>query len=90
MALKLRKLSPHIGAEIQDIDLNEDQSAETVAAINRAWFDNIILLFRRQNLSPERQVQVIDPRPRIVDDGMSGLPKSERPVEVLTIAGPPK
>lgn len=58
MALKLRKLSPHIGAEIQDIDLNEDQSAETVAAINQAWFDNIILLFRGQNLSPERQVEV--------------------------------
>lgn len=58
MALKLRKLSPHIGAEVQDIDLNEDQSAETVAAINQAWFDNIILLFRGQNLSPERQVEV--------------------------------
>lgn len=58
MALKLRSLSPHIGAEIQDIDLNEDQSAETVAAINQAWFDNIILLFRGQNLSPERQVEV--------------------------------
>lgn len=58
MALKLRQLSPHIGAEIQDIDLNEDQSPETIAAINQAWFDNIILLFRGQNLSPERQVHV--------------------------------
>ena len=42
MALKIRKLSEHIGAEIQDIDLNEDQSAETIAAINQAWFDNIL------------------------------------------------
>ena len=58
MALKLRKLSPHIGAEIQDIDLNQDQTAETIAAINQAWFDNIILLFRGQNLSSERQVHV--------------------------------
>ena len=56
--MKLRQLSPHIGAEIQDIDLNEDQSAETIAAINQAWFDNIILLFRGQNLSAERQVHV--------------------------------
>ena len=58
MALKLRQLSPHIGAEIQDIDLNADQSAETIAEINQAWFDNIILLFRGQTLSPERQVEV--------------------------------
>ena len=58
MALNIRKLSPAIGAEIVDIDLNEDQSAETVAAINQAWFDNIVLLFRGQNLAPERQVHV--------------------------------
>lgn len=58
MTLKLRKLSAHIGAEIQDIDLNADQSAETISAIIQAWFDNIILLFRGQNLSPERQVHV--------------------------------
>mgnify|MGYP003388816998 CR=1 FL=1 len=58
MSLTIRKLSPAIGAEIQDIDLNEDQTAETIAAINQAWFDNIILLFRGQNLSPERQVHV--------------------------------
>ena len=43
MALNIRKLSPAIGAEILDIDLNEDQSAETVAAVNQAWFDNLIL-----------------------------------------------
>jgi taurine dioxygenase len=60
MALTIRKLSPHIGAEIQDLDLNEDQSAESIDAINQAWFDNIILLFRGQNLSPERQVHVTE------------------------------
>lgn len=58
MALKLRKLSPNIGAEIEGIDLNEDQSPETVAEINQAWFDNIILLIRGQTLTPERQVHV--------------------------------
>ena len=60
MALNIRKLSQAIGAEIQDIDLNEDQSAEIVAAINQAWFDNIILLFRGQNLSAERQTEVTE------------------------------
>ena len=60
MALKIRELSPHIGAEIQDIDLNEDQNAETITAINQVWFNNIILLFRGQNLSAERQVHVTE------------------------------
>jgi len=60
MALKIRKLSQAIGAEIQDIDLNEDQSAETIDAINQAWFDNIILLFRGQNLGAERQTEVTE------------------------------
>ena len=58
MALKLRKLSEHIGAEVLDIDLKQDQSADTIAEINQAWFDNIILLFRGQNLGAERQLVV--------------------------------
>ena len=58
MALKIRKLSEHIGAEIQDIDLTKEQTAETVAEINRAWFDNIILLFRGQHLDAARQLNV--------------------------------
>ena len=60
MALKIRKLSQAIGAEIQEIDLNEDQSAETIDAMNQAWFDNIILLFRGQNLGAERQTEVTE------------------------------
>ena len=42
MAITNNKLSPHIGAEIADIDLNEEQSAETVAEIVQAWHDNQI------------------------------------------------
>ena len=58
MTVNIRKLAPLIGAEILDIDLSEDQSPETVAAINAAWLDNVILLFRDQKLTPERQVAV--------------------------------
>ena len=58
MPLSIRKLSQHIGAEIEDIDLKRDQSADTIAEINQIWFDNIILLFRGQNLDAERQVDV--------------------------------
>ena len=58
MAITINKLSPHIGAEIADIDLNEEQSAETVADIVQAWHDNLILLFRGQHLDAERQLEV--------------------------------
>jgi taurine dioxygenase len=58
MAITINKLSPHIGAEIADIDLNEEQSAETVAEIVQAWHDNLILLFRGQHLDAERQLEV--------------------------------
>ena len=58
MALKIRKLSPNIGAEIQDIDLSQEQTPETIARINEVWLENIILLFRNQNLDAERQIHV--------------------------------
>ena len=58
MALDIHKLAPGIGAEIRGIDLSEDQSPETVAAINAAWLDHLILLFRGQSLTPERQIGV--------------------------------
>ncbi|MEE2661394.1 MAG: TauD/TfdA family dioxygenase [Pseudomonadota bacterium] len=58
MALKIRKLSPNIGAEVQDIDLTREQTPETIARINQVWLENIILLFRNQNLDAERQIHV--------------------------------
>ena len=58
MTFDIAKLAPAIGAEIRGIDLNRDQSPETVAAINRIWLEHVILLFRGQNLTPERQVHV--------------------------------
>ena len=58
MALKIRKLSPNRGAEIQDIDLTQEQTPETIARINEVWVENIILLFRNQNLDAERQIHV--------------------------------
>ena len=58
MALKIRKLSPNIGAEVQDIDLTQEQTPETISRINQVWLENIILLFRNQNLDAERQIRV--------------------------------
>ena len=58
MVLDIRKLTPTIGAEIVGIDLSQDQDAETVAALNRAWLDSLVLLFRGQNLTPQRLTEI--------------------------------
>lgn len=58
MTLDIAKLAPAIGAEIRGMDLNREQSPETIAAINRIWLEHVILLFRGQDLTPERQVGV--------------------------------
>ena len=58
MTLDIAKLAPAIGAEIRGIDLSREQSPETIAEINRIWLEQVILLFRGQDLTPERQVRV--------------------------------
>ena len=56
--MKIRKLSPCIGAEIQGVDLRVDQDRNTIEAINQAWLDHVVILFRGQSLTPQRQVEV--------------------------------
>ena len=58
MTLDIRKLTPTIGAEVVGVDLSQDQDAETVAALNRAWLDNLVLLFRGQKLTPQRLTEI--------------------------------
>jgi taurine dioxygenase len=41
-----------LGAEIRGLDLR-DVSASAFAMIHRAWLDNLVLLFRGQNLTPD-------------------------------------
>ncbi|MEX2453992.1 MAG: TauD/TfdA family dioxygenase [Rhodospirillaceae bacterium] len=58
MPFNIRKLSPNTGAEILGIDLSQDQDEETVAALNRAWLDNLVLLFRNQKLTTQRMTEI--------------------------------
>ena len=58
MTLDIRKLTPTIGAEVVVVDLSQDQNAETVAALNRAWLDDLVLLFRGQKLTPQRLTEI--------------------------------
>ena len=48
--IRVFPLSEAIGAEIRGVDLSEDLDAATLAAIQRAWLDHGVILFRDQHL----------------------------------------
>jgi taurine dioxygenase len=49
--LNLEPLAPALGAEVRDVDLSQTLSDETAAAIRAAWLENLVLVFRDQQLS---------------------------------------
>jgi taurine dioxygenase len=57
MSLIVKPLSPALGAEIAGVDLREELSTETVAAIVDAWHQYLVILFRNQSLSEEEQIR---------------------------------
>ena len=56
MPLTVHKLAPHIGAEVRGIDLAAPINDATFAAIERAWLNHGVLLFRGQRLDDMQQV----------------------------------
>jgi taurine dioxygenase len=52
--LDIRPLSGALGAEILGIDLAQDLSDATVAAIRAAWLEHCVVFFRGQTLPPEQ------------------------------------
>jgi taurine dioxygenase len=52
--IEVRPIAGALGAEILGVDLSEDLSEETVAAIRRAWLDHCVIFFRDQDLPPPR------------------------------------
>ncbi len=52
----VQKLAPHIGAEITGLDLCSFIDGATFAAIEQAWHDHGVLLFRGQQLDDMQQV----------------------------------
>jgi len=53
-ALDVRPLSGALGAEIFGIDLTQELSDATVAAVRAAWLEHCVVFFRGQTLPPER------------------------------------
>ena len=52
MEYTITRLSPHTGAEVRGIDLNEGVDAETSAALNRAFAEHHVLVVRGQKFTP--------------------------------------
>ena len=53
--LRIKSLSPAIGAEISGVDLSEKLDCLTIESIRRALLDYGVIFFRNQNLSPQKK-----------------------------------
>ena len=52
MEYSITPLTPHTGAEVRGIDLNQGVDAETRAALNRAFAEHHVLVVRGQQFTP--------------------------------------
>lgn len=55
-ALEIQPISGSCGAEILGVDLSENLSDDSVAAIRQALLDHLVIFFRDQTLTPEQQI----------------------------------
>ncbi len=73
--MEIVPLSKSIGAEIKGLDLREPLDAETVKAIEDAWMEHIVLLFRDQDLDETQQIAFAE---RFGDVGVRSRPVERR------------
>lgn len=74
--LEIAPLSGALGAEIRGVDLSKPLDDETVAAIDAAWMEHIVLLFRDQELHEDDQTAFAA---RFGDVGVRARPAERRP-----------
>ncbi len=55
--LELRRLTPHLGAEIYDVDLRKPLDDATAGAIRSALHEHLVLFFRDQELTDDEHLQ---------------------------------
>ena len=56
MKLRAEPLA-NVGAEVLGFDIDQPLDANTVSSLEEMWREHAILLFRGQDLSPERQIK---------------------------------
>ncbi|BBK41148.1 taurine dioxygenase [Allostella vacuolata] len=52
----IRRLSNGLGAEITGVDLRQPVDDSTFAAVEKAWHDHLVLLFRGQDITPDQHI----------------------------------
>ena len=52
--MEIRKLTPHIGAEVLGVDLAQPLSEDTFKTVHDAIIENCVILFRDQQLTVEQ------------------------------------
>ena len=57
--MKVTKLSPHIGAEVTGVDLRDPVDAETRKQLNAAVVENVALVIRDQQFTPEQYLAAV-------------------------------
>jgi taurine dioxygenase len=54
--IETRKIAGALGAEVSGVDLAQDLSDEVLAEVRAALLENLVIFFRDQRLTPERQL----------------------------------
>lgn len=57
--MKVTRLTPHIGAEVTDIDLRQPVDAQTRRQLNAAAVENVALVIRKQDFTPEQYLAAV-------------------------------
>jgi taurine dioxygenase len=55
MAIEVRKVTPHCGAEIDGVDLSQPLDDATIREIDKALVEHTVVFFRDQTLTPPQQ-----------------------------------
>jgi taurine dioxygenase len=82
-----RKLSPMIGAEIEGVDLRDELSDDTVAAIRQALLDHKVIFFRDQDVTAAQHIAFARRFGQL--EIHPATPKTQEHLEVLRIAHGP-
>jgi taurine dioxygenase len=54
--ITVNRIGRHLGAEISGVDLSKALDDDTFDQVSRAFFDNEVVFFRNQKLTPEQQI----------------------------------
>lgn len=54
--ITVNRIGKHLGAEITGVDLAQPMDDDKFAKISKAFFDNEVVVFRNQKLTPEQQI----------------------------------